>query len=214
MISSTLLLVVFIILIALVFDFTNGIHDSANSIATIVSTRVLTPRQAVAWAAFFNFIAFLIFGTSVASTVGKGLVDIKEITPVVVLAGLLGAITWNLITWYLAIPSSSSHALIGGLLGAAIAHAYFKLGEAYELILKIMSDSDLREFKRLIEYFKTLAESGVTPLVEKQLIMWLDRVINFFSHVTITSLRSSRSPDLEANGRWSPDQQKKILATV
>jgi PiT family inorganic phosphate transporter len=125
MISSTLLLVVFIILIALVFDFTNGIHDSANSIATIVSTRVLTPRQAVAWAAFFNFIAFLIFGTSVASTVGKGLVDIKEITPVVVLAGLLGAITWNLITWYLGLPTSSSHALIGGYLGAAIAKAGF-----------------------------------------------------------------------------------------
>jgi PiT family inorganic phosphate transporter len=125
MLSPTLILVVFIILIALIFDFTNGIHDSANSIATIVSTRVLTPRQAVAWAAFFNFIAFLVFGTSVASTIGKGLIDIREITPIVVLAGLLGAIAWNLITWYLGLPTSSSHALIGGYLGASIAKAGF-----------------------------------------------------------------------------------------
>ena len=113
MISPTLLLVIFIIAVALIFDFTNGIHDSANSIATIVSTRVLTPRQAVAWAAFFNFIAFLIFGTSVASTIGKGLINIKIVTPIVVLAGLLGAIVWNLTTWYLGLPTSSSHALIG-----------------------------------------------------------------------------------------------------
>jgi PiT family inorganic phosphate transporter len=125
MISPTLLLVIFIIAVALIFDFTNGIHDSANSIATIVSTRVLTPRQAVAWAAFFNFIAFLIFGTSVASTIGKGLINIKVVTPVVVLAGLLGAIIWNLTTWYLGLPTSSSHALIGGYLGAAIAKAGF-----------------------------------------------------------------------------------------
>jgi len=125
MISPTLILVIFIIAIALIFDFTNGIHDSANSIATVVSTRVLTPRQAVAWAAFFNFIAFLIFGTSVASTIGKGLIDIKAVTPVVVLAGLLGAIIWNLITWYLGLPTSSSHALIGGYLGASIAKAGF-----------------------------------------------------------------------------------------
>jgi PiT family inorganic phosphate transporter len=124
MISPTLLLVIFIIAVALIFDFTNGIHDSANSIATIVSTRVLTPRQAVAWAAFFNFIAFLIFGTSVASTIGKGLINIKVVTPVVVLAGLLGAIIWNLTTWYLGLPTSS-HALIGGYLGAAIAKAGF-----------------------------------------------------------------------------------------
>jgi len=125
MVSATLLLVIFIIAIALIFDFTNGIHDSANSIATIVSTRVLTPRQAVAWAAFFNFIAFLIFGTSVASTIGKGLVDIKTITPLVILAGLLGAIIWNLFTWFLGLPTSSSHALIGGYIGAGIAKAGF-----------------------------------------------------------------------------------------
>jgi PiT family inorganic phosphate transporter len=112
-------------LIALAFDFTNGMHDAANSIATIVSTRVLTPQIAVVWAAFFNFIAFLVFGTTVASTVGKGLIDINIVTPTVIFAGLIGAITWNLITWRLGLPSSSSHALIGGYAGAAIAKGGF-----------------------------------------------------------------------------------------
>lgn len=125
MATTSLILIIFIIGIALVFDFTNGIHDSANSIATIVSTRVLTPRQAVAWAAFFNFIAFLVFGTAVAKTIGKGMIDISVVTPYVVLAGLIGAIIWNLITWYLGLPTSSSHALIGGYAGAAIAKAGF-----------------------------------------------------------------------------------------
>jgi PiT family inorganic phosphate transporter len=119
--------IVFIILVALIFDFTNGAHDAANSIATIVSTRVLSPRQAVIWAAFFNFIAFLIFGTAVASTIGKGLVDIRVVTPAVILAGLSGAICWNLITWYFGLPTSSSHALIGGYTGAAVAKAGLKV---------------------------------------------------------------------------------------
>ena len=118
-----MLFVIFIIFVALLFDFTNGVHDSANSVATIVSTRVLTPKQAVVWAAFFNFIAFLVFGTGVAATVGKGMIDISVVTPVVILAGLLGAIIWNLITWYLGLPTSSSHALIGGYAGAAVAKA-------------------------------------------------------------------------------------------
>ncbi len=109
-----------IIAIALVFDYTNGMHDAANSIATIVSTRVLSPRQAVVWAAFFNFVAFLIFHTTVAETIGKGMVDIRAVTSTVVLAGLGGAILWNMITWYFGLPSSSSHALIGGYAGAAI----------------------------------------------------------------------------------------------
>ena len=112
--------IVFVIIVALAFDFTNGMHDAANSISTIVSTRVLSPRAAVAWAAFFNFIAFLIFGTTVASTIGKGMIDLNAITPTVILAGLAGAIGWNLITWYFGLPSSSSHALIGGYAGAAI----------------------------------------------------------------------------------------------
>lgn len=98
-------------------------HDAANSISTIVSTRVLKPKQAVVWAAFFNFIAFLIFGTGVASTIGKGMIDISIVTPAVIFAGLIGAISWNMITWYFGLPSSSSHALIGGYAGAAIAKA-------------------------------------------------------------------------------------------
>jgi inorganic phosphate transporter, PiT family len=120
-----LLFIIFIILIALVFDFTNGMHDSANSIATIVSTRVLTPKQAVIWAAFFNFVAFLVFGTAVATTIGKGMVDISIVTPMVIFAALLGTIAWNVLTWYLGLPTSSSHALIGGYAGAAIAKAGF-----------------------------------------------------------------------------------------
>jgi len=121
MFDLSLVFVIFVIFVALIFDFTNGIHDAANSIATIVSTRVLTPKQAVIWAAFFNLVAFLIFGTSVAKTVGNGLIDITTVTPTVIFAGLIGAIGWNLITWYSGLPTSSSHALIGGYAGAAIA---------------------------------------------------------------------------------------------
>jgi PiT family inorganic phosphate transporter len=113
--------VLFIIVIALVFDFINGMHDSANSIATVVSTRVLSPFQAVFWAAFFNFVAAFSFGTAVAKTMGKGLIDISVVNSDVVLGGLLGAIVWNILTWYFGIPSSSSHALIGGYTGAAVA---------------------------------------------------------------------------------------------
>jgi PiT family inorganic phosphate transporter len=123
--STNLYFIIFIILVALAFDFTNGMHDAANSISTVVSTRVLSPRLAVLWAAFFNFVAFLIFGTAVASTIGKGMIDIKIVTPVVILAGLIGAISWNLITWYFGLPSSSSHALIGGYAGAAIVKGGF-----------------------------------------------------------------------------------------
>src|SRR5438309_5334081 len=112
-----------LIAVALLFDFLNGLHDAANSIATVVSTRVLPPRWAVAWASFFNFIAFLFFGLHVANTVGKGIVDANVIDPSVVFAALVGAIAWNLITWFFGIPSSSSHALIGGLVGAGLAKA-------------------------------------------------------------------------------------------
>ena len=121
--AASLLFVVFIILVALAFDFTNGMHDAANSIATIVSTQVLTPRQAVVWAAVFNFIAFLIFGTAVAHTIGAGMINLAIVTPSVIFAGLVGAICWNLLTWLLGLPTSSSHALIGGYAGAAIVKA-------------------------------------------------------------------------------------------
>ena len=112
-----------IILVALVFDFVNGFHDAANSIATVVSTRVLSPRYAVIWAAFFNFVAFLFFGLHVANTIGKGIIDPAIVDPAVIFAALVGAIAWDLITWFYGIPSSSSHALIGGLAGAAVAKA-------------------------------------------------------------------------------------------
>jgi PiT family inorganic phosphate transporter len=121
-----LLLVASIILVALVFDYINGFHDAANSIATVVSTRVLTPGKAVVWAAFFNFIAAFGFGTAVASTVGSGMIDITVVTFAVIFSGLLGAIIWDLITWYFGLPTSSSHALIGGYAGAAVARVGLK----------------------------------------------------------------------------------------
>ena len=116
-------LLIILIGIALIFDFINGLHDAANSIATIVSTRVLSPQYAVAWAAFFNFIAFLFFGLHVAETLGTGIVAASVIDPRVIFGALVGAIAWNVITWGLGIPSSSSHALVGGLVGAGTAKA-------------------------------------------------------------------------------------------
>ncbi|HYL92561.1 MAG TPA: anion permease [Alphaproteobacteria bacterium] len=120
---TTGLLVVITIFIALSFDFINGFHDAANSIATVVSTRVLSPRLAVVWAAVFNFVAAFVFGTAVAKTISSGLVDPKQVTQYVILAALAGAIIWDLLTWWWGLPTSSSHALIGGLAGAAIARA-------------------------------------------------------------------------------------------
>jgi PiT family inorganic phosphate transporter len=120
-IALALPLLIALIVVALAFDFLNGLHDAANSIATIVSTRVLRPQTAVAWAAFFNFVAFLVFGAHVAQTIGTGIVSADVIDPRVVFGALMGAIAWNLITWALGIPSSSSHALIGGLVGAGTA---------------------------------------------------------------------------------------------
>jgi PiT family inorganic phosphate transporter len=117
--------IIAIVAVALVFDFINGFHDSANSIATVVGTRVLSPLTAVVWAAFFNFVAAFTVGTAVAKTVGKGMIDVDVVTPNVILAGLMGAIVWNLITWWWGLPSSSSHALLGGYAGAAIAKAGF-----------------------------------------------------------------------------------------
>ncbi len=119
--DPTLLILVFLVVVALAFDFLNGLHDAANSIATIVSTRVLSAKWAVIWAAFFNFIAFLFVGLGVAKTVGSGIIDPHIISDRLIFAALMGAISWNLITWWLAIPSSSSHALIGALVGASVA---------------------------------------------------------------------------------------------
>src|SRR5579884_608217 len=121
--SPVLWAVAGIILTALVFDYLNGFHDAANSIATVVATRVLSPGKAVSLAALFNFLAAFLLGTGVAATVGAGFVNVRIVTPYVILAGLLGAIIWNLITWYFGLPISSSHALIGGYAGAALAKA-------------------------------------------------------------------------------------------
>ena len=121
--SAGALLVLAVVLIALAFDFINGFHDAANSIATVVSTRVLSPSAAVVWAAVFNFIAVFLFGTAVAKTLGSGLVDLAVVDRSVILAGLFGAIVWDIITWWLGLPTSSSHAIIGGYGGAAVAKA-------------------------------------------------------------------------------------------
>ena len=118
--------VIFLVLVALVFDFINGFHDSSNSISTIVSTRVLTPKQAVIWAAFFNFIAAFFIGTQVAHTIGRGIIHLDIVDNLVILSALSGAIIWNLTTWYYGLPSSSSHALIGGLIGAGICQSGHK----------------------------------------------------------------------------------------
>ena len=125
---SPLTLAVLIIAIALLFDYINGFHDAANSVATVVATRVLTPFQAVLWAGFFNFVSAFSFGTGVAKTVGSGLIDLRVVTPYVILAGLIGAIAWDLITWWYGLPTSSSHALIGGYAGATMARVALTRG--------------------------------------------------------------------------------------
>jgi PiT family inorganic phosphate transporter len=137
-IAGMSLVLIFLIFVALAFDFLNGLHDAANSIATIVSTRVLSPRWAVIWAAFFNFIAFLFFGLHVANTVGKGIISADIISDAVIFGALGGAISWNVITWLAGIPSSSSHALIGGLLGAGITKAGFD-GVVWPGVLKTVA---------------------------------------------------------------------------
>lgn len=151
---STLALVVLIIAIALLFDYINGFHDAANSIATIVATRVLTPFQAVLWAAFFNFVSAFTFGTGVAKTVGEGFVDVVLVTPYVILAGLLGATVWDLITWWLGLPTSSSHALIGGLAGAAMAKVGHERGIAQSFEALVMG-----------AWPRTLAFIAIAPVI-------------------------------------------------
>jgi PiT family inorganic phosphate transporter len=126
--TETMQLTVCVIIAALAFDFVNGFHDAANSIATIVATKVLKPAHAVIWASFFNFVALFIFGTGVAKTVGSGMIDLHTVTPMVILAGLIGAVSWGIITWLLRLPTSSSHALLGGYAGAAMFNSALKHG--------------------------------------------------------------------------------------
>ncbi len=135
--STGLLLLIITVAVALAFDFLNGFHDAANSIATVVSTRVLSPKLAVIWAAFFNFVAAFLLGTAVAKTIGKGMIRLEDVTQYVVIAGLAGAIVWDLLTWWWGLPTSSSHALIGGYAGAAMTRAALNhgIGHAYSVIL-------------------------------------------------------------------------------
>lgn len=136
--SIAIILLTLVIIIAFIFEYINGFHDSANAISTVVSTKALSPRRAIVYAASLDFVGALC-GTHVAKTIGAGLVAPEHVTQLVILCALLGAVVWNLLTWYFALPSSSSHALIGGLLGASIAHAAFALNKSYELIVKLPS---------------------------------------------------------------------------
>jgi PiT family inorganic phosphate transporter len=154
---------VLLVALALAFDFLNGFHDAANSIATVVSTRVLSPRYAVMWAAFFNFIAFLFFGLHVANTIGKGIIDISVVDKHIIFGTLVGACTWNVITWYLGLPTSSSHALIGGLIGAALVKA-----GADSLVLRGI--------------FKTVAFIFISPAVGLTLGLVFGIAVNWLFH--------------------------------
>lgn len=151
---SALILVIVIIAVALTFDYLNGFHDAANSVATVVATRVLTPLQAVIWAAFFNFVSAFSFGTAVAHTVGTGMVDLHAVTVYVILAGLLGAIAWDLLTWWFGLPTSSSHALFGGYAGAAMARTAFLRGFHHSFDVLIWSG-----------WIRTLVFMVLSPLI-------------------------------------------------
>lgn len=134
--NIAIVLLLLVLIVAFLFEYINGFHDSANAVSTVVSTKALSPRHAIMYAASLDFVGAL-FGTHVAQTIGAGLVSAETITQLVIFCALLGAVIWNIVTWYFALPSSSSHALIGGLLGSAIAHAYFQLDKGYDLILRM-----------------------------------------------------------------------------
>ena len=153
--DTSLILVAITVAVALAFDFLNGFHDSANSIATVVSTRVLSPKLAVLWAAFFNFIAAFLLGTAVAHTIGKGMIRLEIVTQNVVLAGLGGAIVWDLLTWWWGLPTSSSHALIGGYAGAAITRAWILSRSWHQATTVIIASG----------WTKTLAFIVVAPIM-------------------------------------------------
>jgi inorganic phosphate transporter, PiT family len=180
--TASFSLVVLIIIIALVFDYVNGFHDAANSIATVVATRVLSPGVAVAWAAFFNFIAFAVFGTAVAKTIGGDMVNIAAIDPgnqlYVLLAGVVGATVWNLITWYLGLPTSSSHALVGGYAGSAIAAFIWQSGfDNVETVLKAAG------------WIKTLTFIVLSPLIGMSLgFLMMVTVYWIFRRVSVNKI--------------------------
>ena len=196
--TAALSLVIFIIVVALIFDYVNGFHDAANSIATVVATRVLSPGVAVAWAAFFNFIAFLVFGTAVAKTIGGDMVDIAKIPGndqlFVLLAGVLGAIIWNLITWYLGLPTSSSHALVGAYAGSAIASYVWHFGFfGAETVLKAEG------------WIKTLLFIVLSPLIGMTLgFILMTTVYWIFHRVSVNKVdRVFRAGQLFSAGAYS-----------
>ncbi len=173
--NETLFLCYIVVGLALVFDFTNGFHDASNSIATIVATKVLKPFHAVLWAAFWNFAAFFIFSTGVAKTVGSGLIDLHFVTLPVIVGALIGAIAWNLLTWWVKMPSSSSHALLGGYLGAALFHKY-SLDGWHDLFAPVIMDGWLKTLlfifvAPLIGYAIAFGVLGITNQVLKRLHM-------------------------------------------
>jgi PiT family inorganic phosphate transporter len=175
-----------LVAVALLFDFLNGLHDAANSIATIVSTRVLRPQYAVLWAAFFNFIAFLFFGLHVAQTIGTGIVDASVIDPAVIFGALTGAIAWNLVTWGLGIPSSSSHALVGGILGAGTAKAGFGgivwSGLGKTLLAIVLSPAVGLLLALVLVLVVSWAFARTTPFVVDSAFRWLQFVsASFYS---------------------------------
>ena len=173
--------VIFVVFVALAFDYTNGMHDAANSISTIVSTRVLTPKKAVIWAAAFNFIAFLIFGTAVAKTIGSGMINLGAVTEFVIFCGLLGAILWNLFTWRVGLPTSSSHALIGSYAGAAIANAGFGAiiagGWSKTLIFMILAPF----IGLVLGYFFKIASSWIAYKRSPAIVSKWSRILQLFS---------------------------------
>jgi len=175
-VNTALILVIITVTVALVFDFFNGFHDAANSIATVVSTRVLPPTVAVFWAAFFNFIAAFVLGTAVAHTIGKGMIRLDMVTQYVVLAGLWGAIVWDILTWVLGLPTSSSHALIGGYAGAAVARAWILTGSYHQAWAVILPSG----------WTKTLIFIVLSPL--------LGLVIGFAAMVIVYWVFRNKSP--------------------
>lgn len=196
--SAALSLVVLIIVVALIFDYVNGFHDAANSIATVVATRVLSPGVAVAWAAFFNFVAFLVFGTAVAKTIGGDMVDIGKIPAsdqlFVLLAAVLGATIWNLITWYLGLPTSSSHALVGAYAGSAICSYIWHFGfNGVETVLKAAG------------WIKTLSFIVLSPLIGMTLgFILMVAVYWIFHRVSVTKVdRAFRVGQLFSAGAYS-----------
>ena len=182
--DAMLFLLVFTIALALIFDFLNGFHDAANSIATVVSTRVLKPHWAVLWAAFFNFIAFLFFQLKVANTIGTGLIDPHIVDTHLIFAALVGAIFWNIITWYYGLPSSSSHALIGGLLGAGITKAGFstlKIAGVSKVLLAIVLSPLLGMFFGLFFIFLVKCYSPKKIFITS----WYEKEYFFIAHFII-----------------------------